>query len=110
MSYRIVFGATFRRCVQQLEKRFPHVRDDVKIGIQAIRDNPHLGDVIPNGYSTRKLRVLSTDIRKGKRGGYRLIYLVEELPDPRIYLLLLYAKPDKGDVGREELRRLIDEL
>jgi len=110
MSHRTVLGPTCKRCVQELEKRYPHVRDDVKVGIQAIHENPLIGVVIPNGYGTRKLRVLSSDLRKGKRGGYRLIYLVEERPDPRISLLLLYAKPIKGDVSEKELRQLIGEL
>ena len=110
MRYEVVYGQSFGPCVRQLEKRFSHVRDDVRVGIKAILQDSRIGVVIPKDYGARKLRLLSTDIKKGKRGGFRLIYLTEDLPEPRIYLLILYAKPDKGDVSRDELRRLVGEL
>lgn len=82
MSYEIVFGRTFKENVRRLERRFPHVKMDVAAGVRVLRDDPRVGAVIPRGHGTRKLRLLSSDLRTGKRGGFRLIYLVEDQPSP----------------------------
>jgi len=71
---------------------------------------PRLGLVIPGSSGVRKLRVRNTDLAKGKRDGYSLLYYVEDQPVPTIYLLLLYAKSDQEDVTRQELKQLLDEL
>jgi mRNA-degrading endonuclease RelE of RelBE toxin-antitoxin system len=110
MSYRIVFATSFRRSVKRLEKRFGHVKDDVRVAIQQLLQDPRRGVVIPGGSGARKHRMLNTDLGKGKSGGYRLIYCVEDQPTPTIYLLLLYAKSDRDDVTRRELEQLLDAL
>jgi hypothetical protein len=69
-----------------------------------------LGVVIPGGSGVRKLRVRNSDLGKGKSGGYRLLYYVEDHPIPTIYLLFLYAKSDREDVTRRELKQLLEEL
>jgi mRNA-degrading endonuclease RelE of RelBE toxin-antitoxin system len=110
MSYEIVFGRTFKENVRRLERRFPHVRADVGAGIRVLLNDPRLGAVIPRGDGARKLRLSSSDLRTGKRGGFRLIYLVEDDPAPRIYLLLLYAKPDRATVDSAEIKRLLADI
>jgi mRNA-degrading endonuclease RelE of RelBE toxin-antitoxin system len=110
MPYEIVFGPTFKENVRRLEKRFPHVKADVGAGIRVLQDTPRAGAAIPGGHGVRKLRLLSSDLRTGKRGGYRLIYFVEDEPIPRIYLLLLYAKPDRETVSPGEIERLLGEI
>ena len=71
---------------------------------------PKLGVVIPGGSGVRKLRIRNTDLSKGKSGGYRLLYCVEDQPVPTIYVLLLYAKSGREDVTRRELKQLLDEM
>jgi mRNA-degrading endonuclease RelE of RelBE toxin-antitoxin system len=110
MSYEIVLSPTFKESVRRLERRFPHVKADVSAGIRVLQDNPRTGAVIPNGHGTRKLRLPSSDMRRGKSGGFRLIHLVEDEPSPRIYLLLLYAKSDRETVGPAEIGRLLGEI
>ena len=110
MSYKVVLPRSFRRSVKRLQKRFRHVKDDVSVAVRTLLQTPGLGVVIPGGSGVRKLRVRNTDLGKGKRGGYRLLYYVEDEPVPTIYLLLLYAKSDREDVTRRELKQLLDEL
>lgn len=65
----------------------------------ALRRNPEAGRVIPGTDGLRKARIGGRG--KGKRGGYRVIYL-----DLRtcgvIYLLDIYAKNEKDDLSSEE--------
>ncbi|RLT34348.1 MAG: hypothetical protein DWI57_16710 [Chloroflexi bacterium] len=69
-----------------------------------------MGDVIPGGFGVRKLRISNSDIAKGKSSGYRLLYLVEDEPEPVLYILLLYFKSDRSDVSVAELQQLLKEL
>ena len=110
MNYSVVLTRSFKRSVKRLEKRFRHVKNDVRIAIQVLLQSPRLGVVVPGTSGMRKLRVRNTDLSKGKSGGYRLLYYVEDQPAPTIYLLLLYAKSDREDVTRRELQQLLDEL
>jgi mRNA-degrading endonuclease RelE of RelBE toxin-antitoxin system len=110
MEYQIAFASSFRRCLKKLEKRYHHVRDDVRAGIEELLKNPRKGKVIPGGGGVRKSRLANSDLNKGKSGGYRLLYYIEGTSPPIIYLLLLYAKSDQANVTRYELRRLLAEL
>jgi hypothetical protein len=59
------------------------------------------GDVI----GLRKLRVPDPARRKGKRGGFRVIYL--DLPHvERTYLLALYDKGERLDISNDEKKLL----
>jgi mRNA-degrading endonuclease RelE of RelBE toxin-antitoxin system len=110
MSYNVVLAPSFKQSVKKLQKRFRHVKDDVGVAVRVLLQTPRLGVVIPGGSGVRKLRVRNTDLSKGKRGGYRLLYYIEDQPVPTIYLLLLYAKSDREDVTRQELKQLLNEL
>jgi len=110
MSHQVVYATSFKRSLKKLEKRYPHVKDDVRAEIRELLQSPRKGVVVRSGTGVRKTRMRNTDLTKGKSGGYRLLYYVEDEPVPIIYLLLLYAKSDQDDVTRSELRRLLDEL
>lgn len=68
--------------------------------------------VIPGTGGLRKLRVSDAGRGKGKRGGYRVIYL--DIPEmKRTYLLGLYGKGDKADLSQDEkkvLKGLVERL
>jgi mRNA-degrading endonuclease RelE of RelBE toxin-antitoxin system len=68
--------------------------------------------VIPGTGGLRKLRVSNASKGKGKRGGYRVIYL--DLPEvERTYLLGLYGKGEKADLSQDEkkiLKGLVERL
>ena len=63
------------------------------------------GDVIAGTGGLRKLRVADPGRGKGKRGGFRVIYL--DIPHlARTYLLALYDKDEKIDISPAERRIL----
>ena len=110
MSYNVVLTPSFKHSIKKLQKRFRHIKDDVGVAVRVLLQTPRLGVVLPGGSGVRKLRARNTDLSKGKRGGYRLLYYVEDQPVPTIYLLLLYAKSDREDITRQELKQFLDEL
>ncbi len=110
MNYKVVLTHSFKQSVKRLGKRFRHVKEDVRTAIEVLDRTPNLDVLIPNGFEIRKLRVANSDLAKGKSGGYRLLYQLTESPEPRLNLLLLYAKFDQADVTKDELRQLLDDL
>ena len=79
---------------------------EVLKGIQTeVLKNPEGGRVIQGTSGLRKLRVGDTGRGKGKRGGFRVIYL--DLPHvERTHLLALYDKNEKEDISKEEKKAL----
>jgi mRNA-degrading endonuclease RelE of RelBE toxin-antitoxin system len=77
--------------------------------IQQLEEDPSIGDPIP-GWKKEiwKIRVASSDIKKGKRGGFRLIYLWKA-GDFRLYLLAVYFK-GKEEISKTEIERLLKKL
>lgn len=109
-SYKVVLTPSFKSCIRRLEKRYPHIKDDVRVAIHALLQEPRLGVVIPGGSGVRKLRVRSSDLQRGKRGGFRLLYSLDERSQLIIYLVFIYAKSDREDVTRKELQDLMREI
>ncbi len=77
--------------------------------LRVIESNPELGKTLRGFGDVKKLRVQNSDVIKGKRGGYRLIYVADHA-DKRIIPLLLYSKSHKLDVTVKELRALLARL
>lgn len=68
-------------------------------------ENLESGRVIRGTGGLRKLRVRAGRRGKGKRGGFRVIYL--DLANlERTYLLALYDKGEKDDISPDEKRVL----
>ena len=75
MTYDVHLTETFQKSIKALKKKYPHVKDDLLSQIKALEEDPSAGDPIP-GWNKEvwKVRVASSDVKKGKRGGYRPIY------------------------------------
>ncbi|PJC74512.1 MAG: hypothetical protein CO012_05975, partial [Syntrophobacterales bacterium CG_4_8_14_3_um_filter_49_14] len=56
-----------------------------------------------------KVRVASSDVKKGKRGGYRLIYFWKA-GEMKIYLLVAYFKGEKAEITKKEIETLLKKL
>lgn len=69
------------------------------------------GPVIPGTGGLRKLRVSNMGRGKGKRGGYRVIYL--DIPETKRTYLGFYDKSVKADLSQDEknvLKGLVERL
>ncbi len=109
MSFSVVLPLSFKRSLKRLTKKYPHAKDDLKEALRTLMEIPALGVLIPGGSGTRKLRVRSTDLQRGKSGGFRLIYALD-YETVQIYPLLVYAKTEQSDVTLRELEQLLADL
>lgn len=65
--------------------------------------DPKLGDVIQGTGGLRKVRIPLDG--RGKRGGGRVIYYHFDIKG-QIYLLLIYAKNEYGDLTNDQKKQL----
>jgi len=69
--------------------------------------NPLVGDVIPGSGGCRKIRWARPGM--GKRSGTRVIYF-NKLENGLIYLLVIYAKAERGNIPAHLLKAIREEL
>lgn len=102
----VEFTAEFKRKLQKLAKRYPHIRTDVQPVIDQLQTGQVIGVQIPGlDYAIFKVRARNRDARKGKRGGYRLLYYLKT--EISIILITIYAKSDHSDISAEQIRRIV---
>jgi len=106
---RVEYTPEFKRNLRALAKKYRHIRSDVQPVIDQLRASEVIGDKVPRTrYTIFKVRVRNSDIQKGKRSGYRLIY---HLKTPtNIILVTIYSKLDQSDVSPEQIRRILIEF
>jgi mRNA-degrading endonuclease RelE of RelBE toxin-antitoxin system len=110
MTYDVHLTKSFQKSLKVLKKKYPHVKDDLPGQIKALEEDPSAGDPIP-GWNKEvwKVRVASSDVKKGKRGGYRLIYFWKA-GEMKVYLLVAYFKGEKAEITKKEIETLLKKL
>ena len=110
MTYNVQLTASFKRSVKKLKRRYPHIQDDIRVGVELLLQLPQLGAVVPNSDGIRKVCLPNRDAQRGKSGGYRLLYYLEDGDSGMLYLLFVYSKSERADVTSNELKQLLNEM
>ena len=105
-SVQVSTSDRFESEIRQLGKRYRRIRMDIQPIIEQLKAGEILGDQIPNmDCDLFKVRIKNSDARRGKSGGYRIIYYLKT--EDHILLVTIYSKSDKPDVPATEIRELI---
>jgi mRNA-degrading endonuclease RelE of RelBE toxin-antitoxin system len=108
MTIRVVFSSFFIQVIKRLQKKYPHVLNDIQPLILQIEAGQTPGDRLQGlPYVVFKERVKNTDAAKGKRGGYRVIYYVKVAEV--VIILTAYSKSEQADVSLDDVLRIIAE-
>jgi len=108
MSYEVMAVEYFRRRLKKLSKKYRRIGEDYKSLIETLENNPMKSDAIPGfGNKVYKIRMRSSNMKRGKRGGFRVIYY---LSDHVVYLLTIYAKAKKEEISVKEIKEALREL
>ena len=108
MPTRVDTHPRFRKRTRRLRRRFPSIHIDLRPLIQALRNDERPGQLVPGiGYTVYKVRLPNRAARRGKSGGFRVIYYAQ-LSD-RVTLLTIYSKTDDIDISNAEIRQLVAE-
>lgn len=75
---------------------------------EEIMKNPETGAIVAGTGGVRKLRIEDLERSKGKRGGYRVLYL--DLPDCEETFLITFYGKDEADNLSAEGKRLISKI
>jgi len=108
-SVQVEYTPEFKRNLRALAKKYWHIRSDVQPVIDRLQACEVIGDRVPGThYAIFKVRVHNSDIQKGKRSGYRLIY---HLKTPTsIILVTIYSKLDQSDISARQIRHILKEF
>jgi len=100
---KVFFAEHFKNQLIKLKRKYPRIKDDFLKGLGGFNPN----DEIHIGHSIYKIRIGSSDMKKGKSGGFRsyiYLYLAKDLLVP----LCIYAKNQKEDISENELKYHFD--
>lgn len=96
----------FQRRLRNLAKKYRQIQIDLAPILEQIKSRKFPGDQIPRiDFTVMKVRIKNSDSRKGKSGGYRLIYWIS-LPD-LVILLDIYSKSEQQDSEIDNIRQII---
>lgn len=88
---QIEFTPEFKRNRRVLSKKYPHILLCCA-GVQLLHN-----------FVSK-----NSDIQKGKRAGYRIIYYLKTTS--RIILVTIFSKLDQSDISAEQIQRIIREV
>lgn len=101
------YTAEFKRNLRHLAKKYRNIRADLEPLLESLQAGEALGDQIQYiGYIVYKVRLPNRDARRGKSGGYRVIYYMQTAE--QVILVTLYSKSEQGDITPENIRRIIE--
>lgn len=93
--------------VKKLLKKYPSIISYLRIVIDSLEENPVQGESLGKGLY--KIRIKVTSKGKGKRGGARLITLVQVIEEI-VNLITIYDKSDKENISNNDLAQMINKL
>jgi mRNA-degrading endonuclease RelE of RelBE toxin-antitoxin system len=108
MSASVFYSHEFKRNVRKLIKKYPHLPEDLDEFVHRLQTTGHLeGDLLQNvGFEVYKARIKNSDNKKGKSGGYRVIYYFKQ--NEQIFLITIYVKSEQEDVSIQKIRSIIE--
>ena len=105
----VEYSDAFKRQLKRLTRRYRHIKQDVKPIIDDLAVGNTPGDQLTGAdYVLFKARAKNSDARRGKSGGYRVIYYLKS--DAHSILVAIYSKSDQGDILAAELNALLSDV
>ncbi|MFN2411673.1 MAG: toxin [Pyrinomonadaceae bacterium] len=96
--------------MSQIDRLRRPLSDEILSAIENdLLKDPKRGNLIQGTNGARKARIADPTRQKGKRGGFRYIYVYFE-PVARVYLILFYGKGVKDDLTKSEKRIIAESI
>jgi len=101
---QILFSEHFKKQLKKLKKKYPRIKDDLLEIIEPFNPN----NEISIGRSIYKIRIPSTDMQKGKSGGFRS-YIYLYVKKDFLLPLCIYPKSETESITESELKYHLDQ-
>jgi len=106
--FEIKFADQFKQDIKRLAKKYRQIKSDIKPIIEQLELGALIGVRIPKtDHIFYKVRIKNSDIKKGKSGGYRLIYHVQG--SQIIIMMTIYAKSEQEDISAKRIQDILAE-
>jgi mRNA-degrading endonuclease RelE of RelBE toxin-antitoxin system len=104
--YNVNIIPFFNRATKKLQKKYSQIKKDLLPLIDKLEQGIFEGDRL-QGFAGEiyKVRVASSDQKKGKSGGFRILYYVVT-KDKNIWLMYIYAKASQSNLTSEQTKEL----
>ena len=104
MSYSVITTDNFDREAKRLAKKYKSLKTDLMELFEELAINPQIGTHLGN--NIYKIRLAIESKGKGKRGGARIISIVQAI-DTNVFLFSIYNKGDKDTISDKEIQELL---
>lgn len=109
MTTTVNIPEPFLKELRRLARKYPAVLKEFDSLATQLKADDRPGDKIPGvGYDVYKVRLKNPSAKRGKSGGFRVIYYVQ-LVDT-VFLLTIYSKTEQIDISSEEIRRILKDI
>ena len=98
----------FKKRLGRIERKYPKTIDAIENLIASLAQGDRPGQRVPRvGYAVYKVRMPNRAARRGKSGGFRVIYYAQI--EDVVTLLTIYSKSDEVDISTSEIQQLARE-
>lgn len=95
--YKVELGSSAGKAIKKLQKSYPNIQKDLEPVFSLLQFDPNRGKLAKGSPSPeiplRKIKARSTDLRKGKRQGYRILYKVS-IVSRTVDILLIFLREE----------------
>jgi mRNA-degrading endonuclease RelE of RelBE toxin-antitoxin system len=107
-SIRVIRSTKITKDIKKLLKHYPLAKAD----LQSLADRLEAGEIVGdrisgNKYPVLKARIRNSSIRKGKSGGYRVVYYI--LMPAAILLITMYSNSVRENISNQEIEDIIEQ-
>lgn len=104
----LTYSTAFKRQLKRLGRKYRHIQSDISPVIDQLTQGDTPGEQVPDlDYTIYKARIRNTDAKRGKSGGYRIIYHL--LTNSDCMLIAIYSKSKRVDISASEIKEIISE-
>lgn len=105
----IISEPDFDRDVRRLRKKYRLIAEDIRVLLQDFEKFGIHGErLVGFDREVRKVRLTNRSAKRGKSGGFRALYIVEN--ESTIRLIRIYSKTEKSTLSQAEIRRTLEYL
>lgn len=111
MEHReIIVTPIFEKALKRLSKKYRSVKGLLQGAIATLETTPNVGDEIKGHQDFFKIRYPNPDAKKGKSGGFRLIYYWSKASPALLVLVDIYSKSDQEEVDWNSVKHAMEGL
>ncbi len=106
MPTTVNIAREFHKQLKRLKRKYPAVGNEVRNLVQQLEEDKRPGDKIAGvGLDVYKVRLANPSARRGKSGGFRVIYYVRLAE--QLMLITIYSKTEQTDISPQKIRQVL---